>query len=96
MSNAVIGIKETLEILASIELCSVAGIEIAKGGLGAEDIAPALELVKKSDVIIEGVKGLDLIDDEIKDLDQAELLQLGAAAFNMVKKIASAAKSKEA
>ena len=90
-----LGIKESLELLAAVELAAVAGIEIAKDGIGADDLPKALELFKHSEVLIEGVKGLALVDDEIKDLDQAELLQLGAVAFALVKKVAASVKSKE-
>lgn len=87
-----LGIKESLELLAGVELVAVTGIEVAKDGLGMDDLAKAVELVKKSEVLVEAVKGLNLVDDEVKDLDQAELLQLGAASFAMVKKIAAASK----
>ena len=88
-----LGIKESKELLAGIELAAVAGIEIAKDGLDVSDISKALELVKKSDVLIEAVKGIDGIDEEIKDLDQAELIELGTITFSLVKKIVSAAKA---
>lgn len=87
-----LGIKESLELIAGIELAAVSGIEIAKDGLGMDDIPKALELIKHSDVLIEAVKGIDQIDDEAKDLDDAELIQLGSKAYAMVKKIAAAAK----
>lgn len=90
-----IGIKESLELLNGVEILAVASIEISKDGFGADDIAKALELVKKSDAIIEAFKGIDQLDDEIKDLDQAELIQLGVASFSLVKKIAASIKSKE-
>lgn len=86
------GIKESLEILAAIELLGVSGIEIAKDGINADDISKALDLIKNSDVLVEGVKGINLVDEEIKDLEQEELIQLGLAAFGMIKKIISATK----
>jgi hypothetical protein len=90
-----LGIKESKELLAGVELAAVAGIEIAKDGLGVEDISKALELIKKSDVLIEAVKGIDGIDEEIKDLDQAELIELGTIAFSLVKKIVAASKEQK-
>lgn len=86
-------IKESLELLAAVELGAVAGIEIAKDGFGMDDLPKALALVKHSEVLIEGFKGLGEIGDEIKDLDQAELLELGVASFNVIKKIAAAIKA---
>lgn len=82
--------KETLELLKAIELVSVSSIEIAKGGLGADDIPKVLDLIKKFDVIVEGVKGLDLIDDEIKNIDQAKLIEAGVALFSTFKAIKAA------
>lgn len=86
-------IKESLELLVAVEIVAVSGIEIAKDGIDFSDLSKVIELVKKSEVITAGVKGLDLIDDEIKDLDQAELMQLGLATFSMIKKIIVATKS---
>jgi len=88
-----LGIKETKELLAGIELVAVSGIEIAKDGLGVDDVPKALELIKKAEVILEAGKGINLIDDELKDLDQAELLELGAISYNLVKKIVAASKA---
>lgn len=87
------GLKESLELLKAIELIGVSGIEIAKDGLGADDIVKAVDLLKQINVIIEGVKGVGEIGGEIKDLDQEELIQLGLALFGSYKKIAEAAKA---
>lgn len=87
-----VGIKESKELLAGIELLAVSGLEIAKDGLGADDLAKAIELIKKVDVILAAVKGIDGIDEEIKDLDQAELIELGTLCFALVKKIVAASK----
>lgn len=88
-----IGIKESLELFAAIELLAISGIDIAKDGFDMSDISKVLELVKKSDVIISGVKDIDMLDDEVKDLDQAELMQLGVVAFAMIKKIIAEVKA---
>ena len=86
------GIKESLELLDGLELVGVAGVKIAKGGLGVEDFAHVVELAKNSDKIVEAGKGLNLVDDEMKDLDEAELLKLGSKAFSMIKNIIKASK----
>lgn len=83
--------KETLELLAAIELAAVSGIEISKGGITADDLPKALELIKKFETLVEGVKGFDKIDDEIKNIDQAGLIQLGTALFGTFKAIKAAA-----
>lgn len=82
--------KETLELLAAIELLAVSGIAIAKDGVDASDISKVLELIKKFDVLVEGVKGIDLIDNEVKDIDQMELIALGTALFGTFKAIKAA------
>lgn len=82
--------KETLELIAALQLVTVEGIQISKGGLTADDIPKALELIKKFDVIVEGAKGIDLIDDEIKNIDQAKLIEAGVAVFGLVKAIKAA------
>jgi hypothetical protein len=92
MEDKKVGLKETLEIVKAVKLLAVTGVEIGKDGLGVEDIAKALELVKKLDVVFEAVKGLHLVDDELKDLEQDELLQLGAAAYDLVKDVILAVK----
>lgn len=83
--------KETLELIAAIQLAAVSGIEIAKGGITADDLPKALDLIKKFDVLVEGVKGIDLVDDEIKNIDQAHLIEAGVALFGLVKAIKEAA-----
>lgn len=90
-----IGIKESLEVVTGLEVVGVAGIGLVKAEDMGARIAIGLELLKSSEKIVEAVKGVDQIDEEIKDLSQEELIQLGLAAFGMVKKLAAAAKSKE-
>jgi hypothetical protein len=81
------GIKECKELIVGVDLLAVTSISIAKDGLGADDIAKALELIKKVEVIIEAVKGVDQIDDELKELEGDEIAQLGMATFDMIKNI---------
>lgn len=88
-----LGIKESLELLAAVEVAGVKGVEIVKAEGLAAKAGKAVELAQKAEILVEGVKGLDLVDDEVKDLDQAELLQLGTAAFALVKKVVAAAKA---
>lgn len=85
-----VGIKESKELLAGIELIAVSAKKIAKDGVSLADIPEALELLKKLDVIVESVKGLDQLDEEAKDLDQAELIELGSKVFSIVKAIKEA------
>ena len=87
-----VSINETLEVLAAIELGAVSILDIAKDGVGLEDLPKALELVKKADVFVAAVKDAKEIPAELKDLDQEEVIKLGMAAFVLVKKIIAATK----
>lgn len=88
-------IKETKEALKAIEILAVGGIKMVKAPEMGEKITIALDVIKEADKVIEGVKGIELIDDEVKDIDQAELLELGTIAYSLVKKIVAEAKAKE-
>lgn len=85
-------IKESKEAVLALKLLALKAIEIKKGGVTKEDIPAVLELVKDINVLVEGVKGAADIDDELKDIDQAELLELGTLVYSSVKEIAAAAK----
>jgi hypothetical protein len=85
--------KETLELIAALEILAVSGIQISKDGISAADLPKVLELLKKFDVIADGVKNLHAIPAEIKDIDQAELIQVGSAVFQAVKNIKAAAEA---
>lgn len=90
-----LSIKESLEVLAAVELGAISILDIAKDGIGLDDLPKALELVKKADVFVSAVKDVKDIPAELKDLDQAEMLQLGMAAFELIKKVVAATKKEE-
>ena len=86
-----IELKETLELVKSIEILGKATKKIlADGKVNFSDAPVALELIKEIEPIIEGFKGLNQLDDEVKDLDEQELVQLGLAVFNTYKSIKNA------
>jgi len=86
-----VSIKETKEALAAVELLAVSGVKIlADGKVNFADLPVLADMAKNLDTIIEGVKGADQIVAEAKDLDQAELIELGTIAFNIVKSIKAA------
>lgn len=87
------GIKESLELLASLEILGVAGVKIAKDGVGPEDLQEGLNLLARSGEVAKGFVGLGEVDDEMKDLDDAELIQLGSAAWKLFKSVKAAAKA---
>jgi hypothetical protein len=86
-------IKESLELLKSLEILAVAGVGIAKDGVGPEDLEEGLKLLSQSGEIAKGFVGLGEVDDELKDLDDAELIQLGSALWGSYKNIRAAAKA---
>ncbi len=83
-------IKNSLEIVEAIKVLGVEGKKIAKDGVNLADLPEALELIKKIDVFIAAFKDAELVGAEVKDLDQAELIQLGAALYDVFKSIKEA------
>lgn len=81
-------IKETQELLNAVELLAIAGAKIAKDKkVSAEDLPAAIELFKKLDVVLVGIKDLDKLDEEIKDLDEAELIAIVSKVLIIAKSI---------
>ena len=84
-------IKETKELLEGVQLLAITAVKIADDGFNIkEDFAHVIELAKNSTVLVEAVKGVGDIDEEVKDLDQQELAELGLLVFNMYKNIKAA------
>ena len=82
------GIKDTMEMLKALDvLAEFTGRVLADGKINGADLAAAVSLFQKFDVFSDAFMGVKNIDDEIKDLDQAEMLQLATAAYKLVKKI---------
>ena len=81
-------IKNTLELLSAVEVLAIAGAKIAKDKkVNAEDLPAVIELVKKLDVVLEGIKDVGMIDDEIKDLDQSELITIVSTIVMIAKSV---------
>jgi hypothetical protein len=84
-------VKEIKELLKGLEVVGVAGVKIAADGkVSIEDLAHIVALAKQIDVLSAAVAGLGEIDDELKDLDQAEIIELVGAVFALVKAIKEA------
>jgi len=84
-------VKETLEVVKAIQLVGVDAKKALKDGkINAEDMAIVLDLVKNAQILIDAVEGINLVGAEIKELDQAELIELGSALFVAVKAIKEA------
>lgn len=81
-------IKETLELLNAVEVLATAGAKIAKDKkVNAEDLPAAIELVKKLDVVLDGMRDLDKLDEEVKDLDEAELIAIVSKVIIIAKTV---------
>jgi hypothetical protein len=83
-------IKEIKEMLKGLELIGSQGAKIAKGGVNFKDIPHVIELVKDYEVLDAAFSGLKEIPAEAKDLDEAELMELGLIVFRMVKNMKAA------
>jgi len=80
-------VKNTLEVIAAVELLGVAGKQIAKDGIAIDDLPKALELLKKYDVLLAAVDGIGEVVDEAKDIDSAEAVVIVTALMATIKKI---------
>ena len=82
-----VGIEETKEVVKAIEIIAVLGTKTLANGLQLSDFSALGELAKSFSDFKAAIQGISLVDDELKDLDQAELLELGSLVFDMVKKV---------
>lgn len=84
-------IKETLELLESLEVLAVAGAKIAKDGkLSPSDLTVIYDLLMKSSKLSDGFKGLKQLPNEVKGLDAQEIEQIISKTFviiNAVKEV---------
>ena len=82
------GIKETLELMDSLEIIAVAGAKIAKDGkLSPSDLTIVYDLLLKSAKISEGFKGINKLPAEIKDLDAEEIESIISKTFVIINSV---------
>lgn len=85
------GIKETKELVDGLKVLSKAGYAIAKDGkVSLDDLEHLVELGKEFETIMDAFKDLGDIDDEMKDLDEAEAIEIVAHLYKAVKEIKEA------
>lgn len=84
------GIKETLEVLEGFKAVAVPVKVALKDGLQITDLAQALEVIKKYEVILAAVEGAGDVVAEAKDLDAAESTIIVAKLFEVIKDIKAA------
>jgi len=76
------GIKEAKELVAAMAVLAKAGFAVAKDGkVDMSDLSHLIALGKDFNVVMEGFKDLDQLMGEVKDLDQAEALELVTLLF---------------
>ena len=83
-------LKGTKEVLEAVKILAVSGKKIAKDGISLADLPEAVELIKHIDELILAAKDAHLVGSELKDLDQAELIELGSLLWSTVKEIKEA------
>ena len=82
-------IKETKELLEGIKLLAISGAKIAKDGIQISDLVHLVDLAKNFEDLKKAYEGMSEIDEEIKDLQEAELMELGVLLFRMLKEVKS-------
>lgn len=88
------GIKETKELMQGLGMLGEAGLKIAADGkVAIDDLKHLVDLGQNLDKLIEAAKDVDMIDDELKDLDEAEMMELAGEVISLVKKLREAKKS---
>jgi len=75
-------IKETLELLNALQIAGVAVAKIAKDGkVNAEDLPVLLSLSMDFSKLVDGFSGAGEIPEELKDLDEAEVMAIISKLF---------------
>ena len=86
-------LKETKEAIAALELLAVDGAKILSDGkVNVADIPVALDLLTKLNVFVEAVKNIKEVPDELKDLDEKEVIELGLCIYGLIKNVIAATK----
>lgn len=86
MSEKQLTVKNTVELLQGLEVMSKFAGEVARDGkVQADDLIHLIDVAKSFDQLKAAVEGVDEVDDELKDLDQAEILEIISAAQKVYK-----------
>jgi len=84
-------IKETKELLNGLKLLAIAGRKIgADGKVSLLDLPALAVLAKDGGQILEAFKGVDMVDDEIKDLSVDEAKELLAEILKIASEVKAA------
>lgn len=81
-------IKNLLELLTAVELLAVTGAKVAKDKqVNKDDLVHIVALAKNFELIANAVKDVDQLDEELSDLDEAELIAVVSKLFMIVKSV---------
>ena len=81
------GITQTKELLKGIEVLVEFGAKVAADKkVNAEDLPAVIELAKKFEVLMAAAKDADQIKEELKGLDEAEIVEIIATIYAIAKK----------
>lgn len=86
-------VKELLEFIEGTGLLTSTGFAIAHQGLGVDDVPKVINLAKEYEVLKDAYTDMDEIPDEIKDMDQTELLLIVAGVYKVYRDSRSAYKT---
>ena len=81
------GLQETQEFARALEILAIGGVKIFKQDDKMKKLEAALEVLKQYELILAGIKGVEHVVDEVKDIDQAEATALGFQVWESFKKI---------
>jgi uncharacterized membrane-anchored protein len=84
------GVKETLEVLEGFKVVAVPVKAALKDGFQPSDLAQALEIIKKYQVVLDAIDGAADVVGEAKDLDPVEASVVAAKVFEVIKAIKAA------
>jgi len=85
------GTKELKELLVSLKDIAVFAKKVAADKkVNLEDLPALVDLAKNMDEVLAGFDGLNKIPDEVKDIDEAEAMELLAALLKLIKEVKAA------
>lgn len=84
-------VKELKELIIALQIIGVFAKKVAADKkVNLEDLPYLVDLAKQMDEVLAGIDGLGEVDDEIKDIDEAEAMELLGQVLKAVKAIKAA------
>lgn len=81
-------IAETLELLNGLEIAAKAIAKISKDkAVNAEDLPVLIELASEFELLVKAFSGLQEVPEELKDLDQAEVIAIISKVYSIGKTV---------